>query len=144
MIEYRPFLNSDPPELIRIWQSRPDHRGMMQPMSVTLLEMFVLSKPYFDRQGLIIAVEEGRPIGFAHAGFGPNRTNDALSHDIGVICMLVAQPHPDETEIEGVLIAALLKVTCEVAVRWNCAPVRIIRSARSISDSMAAATCRAS
>jgi ribosomal protein S18 acetylase RimI-like enzyme len=104
LIEYRTFLNSDPPELARIWQSRPDRRGMMQPMSVALLEMFVFSKPYFDREGLIVAVEERRPIGFAHAGFGPSRAGDALSTDIGVICMLTTQPHPDEATIEGVLV----------------------------------------
>ena len=143
MIEYRPFLNSDPPALIRIWQSRPDQRAMMQPMSVTLLEMFALSKPYFDRQGLIVAVDEGRPIGFAHAGFGPNRTNDALSHDIGVICMLVAERIPMRWTSSSNYCSGA-RATCKVAVLWNFGPEDIIRSVRSTSDSMAAAICRAS
>lgn len=104
LIDYRPFLNSDPPELVRIWQSRPDRRGMMQPMSVALLEMFVLSKPYFDRHGLIVAVADRKPIGFAHAGFGPSRNGDSLSTDIGVTCLVATQPHEHEKMIEAELI----------------------------------------
>ncbi len=104
LIEYRSFLNSDPPELVRVWQSRPDRPGMMQPLSVSLLEMFVLSKPYFDRNGLIVAVDDGRPVGFAHAGFGPNRTNDQLSTDVGVICLVVTEPHAEEAVLQQELL----------------------------------------
>src|SRR5262245_49186493 len=53
LIDYRPFLNCDPPELLRVWRVQSPDRGLMQPMSHLLLELFVLAKPYFDRPGLI-------------------------------------------------------------------------------------------
>ena len=93
----------------------------MQPMSVALLEMFVLSKPYFDRQGLILAVDDGQPVGFAHAGFGPGPTGDSLSTDIGVICMLATQPHPDEEAVEAA--GATLRELLAGPRRWSSVPV---------------------
>ena len=44
----------------------------MQPMSIAVLERYVLSKPTFDPQGLIVATDEDKLVGFAHAGFGPD------------------------------------------------------------------------
>lgn len=104
MIRYRPFLNIDPPQLIRVWRAQQVHSGLMQPISVTLLEMFVLSKPYFDRRGLIVALEDERVIGFAHGGFGPTQLGDALSKDIGVISMLLVEEHPEQAQILAELI----------------------------------------
>ena len=77
---------------------------MMHPMSVLLLETFVLSKPYFDRLGLIMALEDGKPIGFVHAGFGPNTLRTEISNDIGVICMLIVADHPQREQIQSELI----------------------------------------
>jgi ribosomal protein S18 acetylase RimI-like enzyme len=86
---FRPFLNSDPPHLTEIWRSQPSQRGVMQPMSSGLFEQLVFSKPYFDHDGLILALQDGHPIGFAHAGFGPNEAEDALSTDMGTTYLLV-------------------------------------------------------
>jgi GNAT superfamily N-acetyltransferase len=61
----------------------------MQPMSAGLLEQFVFSKPYFDRDGLIVALHEGRRIGFVHAGFGPNEDGSSLSTDMGTTHVLM-------------------------------------------------------
>ena len=47
-------------------------------MSLSLVEAAVFSKPYFDRQGVIVAVDEGRVVGFAHAGFGPTADRSAI------------------------------------------------------------------
>jgi GNAT superfamily N-acetyltransferase len=99
VIQYRPFLNSDPPALLSVWREQPPGRGMMQPISHLLLEMFVLSKPYFDREGLTVAVDDGQVIGFAHAGFGPNATGSELSTNIGLICLLAVRPHPQRPQI---------------------------------------------
>jgi ribosomal protein S18 acetylase RimI-like enzyme len=52
------------------------------------LEFFVYSKPYFDPKGLILALAEGVPAGFAHAGFIANADESALSTTIGVTCAL--------------------------------------------------------
>ena len=61
----------------------------MQPMSTGLFEQLVFSKPYFDREGLILALKSGHPIGFAHAGFGPNDLADALSTEMGTTYLLM-------------------------------------------------------
>lgn len=89
MIEFRPFRNSDPPHLCAIWQSLPPQRTLMRPMSPELLDHLVLAKLYFDPQGLIVAVDGGRPIGFVHAGFGASDDYQHLSHEAGATCMIM-------------------------------------------------------
>jgi hypothetical protein len=59
LTEYRAFRNTDPPQLAEIWRSQPPSRGLMQPMSVAILEHYVFSKPTFDSAGLIVAQSEG-------------------------------------------------------------------------------------
>ncbi|MCP4192923.1 MAG: GNAT family N-acetyltransferase [Planctomycetaceae bacterium] len=76
----------------------------MHPMSVMLLESFVLSKPYFDRNGLILALDDGKPVGFVHAGFGPTPHRDQLTTDIGTTCMLVVPEHAERERIQTELI----------------------------------------
>ncbi len=89
MIEYRPFRNTDAPLLAEIWRSQGSHRGLMQPMSAALFEAQVLSKSIFDRFGLILAVEDGKPLGFVHAGFGATGDERALEPKLGVISILM-------------------------------------------------------
>ncbi len=86
---FRPFLNSDPPHLAQIWRNQPPQRGLMQPLSASALEECVFSKPYFDREGLIVAEKEGTPVGFLHAGFGPNDEHDSLSTESGTTLLLM-------------------------------------------------------
>src|SRR5207248_4905484 len=59
----------------------------------TLLEYFTFSKPYFDPVGLFVAAADGKPVGFAHAGFGADDAGKALRTDAGVTCALAV--HPD-------------------------------------------------
>ena len=105
MYQFRPFLNPDPPHLTEIWRSQPSQRGVMQPMSVGLFEQFVFSKPYFDREGLIVATKDNRPIGFAHAGFGPNETEAALSTDMGTTYLLMLHTDHRDPSIADELLA---------------------------------------
>jgi len=79
-------------------------RGLVQPMTPALLETFVLSKIYFDRQGLILAFDDDRPIGFVHAGFGPNDKGTAISHELGVTSLLMTTPHPQRDEVAHELL----------------------------------------
>lgn len=92
MIAYRPFLNTDTPQLAEVWRSQAGQRGLAQPMSVALWEQHVLSRPYFDRQGLIVAEEEGRLVGFVHAGFGPDDAERTLDLSLGSTMMLLVRP----------------------------------------------------
>jgi ribosomal protein S18 acetylase RimI-like enzyme len=108
LIRYRPFRNTDPPHLAEIWRLQPPLRALMQPVSVAILDRLILSKPYFDRQGFIVAVEDDRPVGFAHAAFGPNADGSDLSSERGVTCMVMVAPHGQHDEI-----ARELLVQCE-------------------------------
>ena len=99
MIEFRSFRNHDPPALARIWSNQPAMPALLQPLSPYDLDRLVMGKPYFDGDGLIVAVDEGRPVGFVHAGFGPNDDGSRLDKAIGVTCMLMVDSHPQQTAI---------------------------------------------
>jgi GNAT superfamily N-acetyltransferase len=58
----------------------------------SVLERHVMAKPYFDPAGLILAEEEGQPVGFVHAAFGPNQRETLMSKSVGVVCILVVRP----------------------------------------------------
>jgi GNAT superfamily N-acetyltransferase len=105
VICYRPFLNSDPPLLATVWKGCTGRRGLAQPMTAQMLEQFVLAKPYFDREGLILALDDARPIGFVHAGFGPDETGSKPSNTIGAIVMLLAVSHPEQETVTKRLLA---------------------------------------
>jgi len=92
VLRYRTFQNTDPPILASIWRSRSDQPGLLQPVSVDTFEQFVFGKLYFDYQGLVLAFDDDRPVGFAHAGFGPNAQGNRLTTEQGAICMLMVRP----------------------------------------------------
>jgi ribosomal protein S18 acetylase RimI-like enzyme len=103
-IEYRAFRNTDPPQLAEVWRAQGASRGLMQPMSPGVLERFVLSKPTFDRQGLIVACEGSKIIGFAHAGFGTSADHTTSSTDVGVICLVMTRSEADP-DVAAALLA---------------------------------------
>lgn len=92
MVSYRPFRNDDPPGLADVWNEAFTGRGEVRLRHSSPLESFVLAKSYFDRAGLIVAVEDGVRIGFAHGGFGPNEAQTALCRANGVICAIGVRP----------------------------------------------------
>lgn len=92
MVHYRIFRNNDPPIVVKLWNQIFTGRGAAVISSSSLLEMMVLAKPYFDPAGLIIAEENGQPIGFGHAGFGPSADEASVARSVGVICVLGVLP----------------------------------------------------
>ncbi len=108
MLTYRTFRNTDPPALAAIWQSRAGQPGLVQPVTMELLEQLVYAKLYFDYAGLTVACQDGRPVGFAHAGFGPNPAGDGVAVEIGVTCVVLVRP-----DCETAAIAAGLLDHCE-------------------------------
>jgi hypothetical protein len=106
LIRYRPFRNSDPPALAEIWRSQPPLHRLAQPMSAALWEECVLSKTYFDAEGLIVATDGARPIGFVHAAFGPTENETELEHAHGVISRLLVGPHADRGAVMSELLSA--------------------------------------
>jgi ribosomal protein S18 acetylase RimI-like enzyme len=104
MIEFRCFRNDDPPRLAEIWRTADLGPSAMQPMTAALLEAAVFSKPYFDRQGLFVALDDGRAVGFAHAAFGPNADRSALDTSRGTTLLVVVVPHAEHDAIAAELI----------------------------------------
>lgn len=105
MIVYRSFHNDDTPHLIDIWRAQPRQRGLAQPVAAELFEQLVLSKPYFENAGLILAIDEEEAVGFVHAGFGPTDDGSGLNRRFGVISLLMVKPTHAEGEVGAQLLA---------------------------------------
>jgi GNAT superfamily N-acetyltransferase len=104
LIRYRPFQNWDPPALAEIWRTQPPLRGRVQAVTPPLLEKYVFGKPWFDRQGLIVACDGARPVGFAHAGFGASDDHRDVDPTQGTVCLVMVAPH----EQRGIISVELL------------------------------------
>lgn len=104
MIDYRTFLNCDPPAIAEIWCRQTAHRSLLQPMTSTIVDQFVLAKPYFDRDGLILAWEGDRPVGFVHAGFRVDQQRQGFDERQGITCLLMVVPHQKRDEIARELL----------------------------------------
>jgi len=74
-------------------------------MTAALLEQFVFAKPYFDREGLIVAERDGQCVGFVHAGFGPNEEQSALATDTGTTYMLMLHRDAQDAALADELLA---------------------------------------
>jgi ribosomal protein S18 acetylase RimI-like enzyme len=85
VVQYRSFRNTDPPQLVEIWNEAFTGRGAVRLRNSSPLERFVLAKPLFDPAGLIIAEDNGRCVGFGHAALGEEP-------GIGVICGIGVRP----------------------------------------------------
>lgn len=119
MIRYRTFRNTDPPALAELWRAAAPTPGFMQPMSVEWFERLIFSKPYFDNEGLVVALDEPKKVvGFAHAGFGASDDHKTLSTSFGVTCVLLVHP---EYRQQG--IGAELLTLCEDYLRHHGAEV---------------------
>jgi ribosomal protein S18 acetylase RimI-like enzyme len=92
VVQYRTFRNDDPPRLAQVWNAAFTERGAVHLRHSSPLEHFVFAKPYFDPAGLILAFDGEKPVGFAHAGFGPNADCSRLCHDKGVLCLVGVVP----------------------------------------------------
>ena len=102
----RPFRNTDPPHLAEIWRSQPPQRSMLQPISASLLELGVFSKMHFDPQGLIVSTRDEVPVGFVHAGFGPNEEGTAIDTSLGTTYMLMLHNGEEDQGLADRLLAA--------------------------------------
>ena len=108
MIRFRAFRNGDPPALAELWNRGVPEIGAVRPLTPHELDQYVLSKIHFDREGLIVAEQDGFVVGFVHAGFGPANPSEpsfAMDRDLGTIAMLVVDPFLDQPELENGLVA---------------------------------------
>lgn len=91
MVRYRSFRNDDPPGLVEIWNDALTGRSAAPLRNPTPLERHVFAKPYFDPEGLIVAVDDDQLVGFGHAGFGPNKKETAVTLQTGVTCVILVR-----------------------------------------------------
>lgn len=95
MIKYRSFRNADVPQIWGLWNSAQlgAHAALSTPTDLSF-EMLNFSQTYFDRDGLILAIDEedDDAVGFIHAGFGCNEAESDLEYSNGVICAVVVDP----------------------------------------------------
>jgi GNAT superfamily N-acetyltransferase len=106
LIRYRPFENRDPPGLAEIWRTQRPIHGRVQSVTPQLIEEHVLAKPWFDRHGLIVAVDGARPVGFVHAGFGADCVHCEVDCSQGTTCLLLVAPHENRPMIAQELMSA--------------------------------------
>lgn len=92
VVEYRTFRNDDPPRLAALWNEVFTGRGAVRLRTASPLERYVLSKPYFDRNGMFLALDGPVPVGFAHAGFGADADEREQAYTEGVICAIGVRP----------------------------------------------------
>jgi len=92
VVEFRHFRNSDPPDLVRLWHECGLGRGAAKGVSCDAFDHVVLAQPYFDPRGLILAFEEGRCVGFVHAGFAGNAEGSDLDRSTGVVLVILVEP----------------------------------------------------
>ena len=107
MISFRPFLNGDIPSIVAIWKNHGPDPALAKEISADLFDRLVLSKLYFDRRGLIMAIEDEQIVGFVHAGFGPNKDETELDITRGVVSLLLTHADcPDPKIADGLLTEA--------------------------------------
>ena len=91
-MQYRSYHNSDPPRLHQLWHSCGLGRNAAEGFSCDVYELFACSQPYFDRKGLILALDGDRVVGYVHASFAVNSTETALDPKQGIISAIMVHP----------------------------------------------------
>nr|WP_303652761.1 GNAT family N-acetyltransferase [Paludisphaera mucosa] len=97
--------------MVQLWNLAVPESASARPLRVHELDDHAFNPVIFDREGLIVAERDGRPVGFAHAGFGPDEAAPdrpfQLDTEMGVIAMLAVGPADDRPEItEGLIVEA--------------------------------------
>jgi ribosomal protein S18 acetylase RimI-like enzyme len=88
-MQFRPFQNSDTPLICDLWRQHTNLRGKYQGINPAVFERLVLSKTYFDPQGVWLALDGEVAVGMVHASFGIADSQDGLDHQRGLIAQLL-------------------------------------------------------
>ncbi len=88
-MQFRSFQNSDTPLICDLWRQHSNLRGKYQGLNPVVFERLVLSKTYFDPQGVFLALDDNVAIGMVHAGFGIAENHQGLDRQRGLISQLL-------------------------------------------------------
>ncbi len=102
-MEFRSFLNTDVPEIVRLWNQQAIRPGRYARLTPAILETHVLSKLYFRPDGLIVACDGPRLWGFTHFGFAPTPDETRLDFECGVICLVITDVQSSEAVYRDLL-----------------------------------------
>ncbi len=91
-ITYRSFHNTDPPRLVELWNQSELGSSAAGDLTVDAFEFFVFAQPYFDKKGLILALDGETCVGFVHAVQAVNEEQSALTPTSGGIIALLVHP----------------------------------------------------
>ncbi len=92
MVQYRTFLNSDPPSILKLWHASQLGPGAAEGFPCGVLDMLIFSQPYFDFAGFFVAEKDGQVVGFSHAGFSANDERNKIDRRHGTIAAIVVHP----------------------------------------------------
>ncbi|MEW4453699.1 hypothetical protein AB1L30_13580 [Bremerella sp. JC817] len=106
MIVVRPFINSDPPKLVELWNHQPVSRGLAQPMTIALLEAQVFAKPYFLPANLLVAEVDGKIAGMAHLVPDGPLVEEGKRLETANIPILLSANIPESAAVEDALLTA--------------------------------------
>jgi hypothetical protein len=101
----RSFLNTDTPQLSKLWLDHHSAFHSNSTCSVGVWDQCVLSKPFFDRDYLALAVtNDNRALGFIHFGFASNLTGDRASDANTILHGICISQSKDEDNIAAGLL----------------------------------------
>lgn len=101
----RSFLNTDTPQLSKLWLDHHSAFHSDSTCSASVWDQCVLSKPFFDRDALALAVaNDGKALGFIHFGFASNLAGDRASDVNAIIHNLCVSQNKDEDNIAAMLL----------------------------------------
>jgi ribosomal protein S18 acetylase RimI-like enzyme len=108
-MQYRSFLNTDPPLIVDIWRRQHPFRSQVSAVTRTILDHHIFSKPYFDFDGFILAIDDESPegptpVGFVHAAFDANDDLSDLNKKVGIVCQLKVIPGERSEEVADKLL----------------------------------------
>lgn len=94
MIRYRSGLNTDPPAVLALWNEVLSGRGSYPIRNTMQLERWLYSKPYYDNDDFVIAVDDASNaiVGLVLFGHGPSEDLDRLDLGRGIVSTVLVSP----------------------------------------------------
>lgn len=116
-LDIRSYRNTDAQALCEVFDAHYRAVGLPHVLSPLSLELCILSKPYFAPEHLLIAEQDGKPIGFAQIGFEPDQELGAIDQSLGVISALCVTAHESADASAQELLQAAQKTAAALGAR---------------------------